>query len=314
MSVEQIGQALVFTAYFTENGLGKAGLSPTINVGKHGGTIVADTQAMTEVHATKLAGLYIYTLSGGANDAASAYVAKASVGSGADMLEVPAGILVGTQWVERIDAAISAAVSAADAATAAVALLENLSQAQAQAAAASALSAFGAATDTNVDAAETAVLAAIALLNNLSASGAQAAAAAALSAYNAAQVGSQMTLPDGHLTDAKFGADVDVYTAEVWLVDDDNGSTDRYLVQWYKNGALVTSGITDPTINVFKASDGTDLVAETAMTEVASKGVYKYEEATNRITDGLGYVVHVEATIDAALRSARQPLGNARAA
>lgn len=260
MTVEQIGRDLVFVAYFTEGGQGKAGLSPTINVAKADGTLIADTQAMSEVHATKLAGLYLYTLDGDDNDEASNYLAKASVGSGADVLEVPVGILVGTQWVERLDAAVSAAVTAA---------------------AAAASSASSAATS---------------------------AAAAATAAAGAATPGAQMTLPDGHLTDAKFGADMDTYTAEIWLVDDDSGATDLYVVKWFKNGQPINTGITTPTIQVVKVADGTDLVAETAMTAIGSTGALKYSEATNRIGDGAGYLVIAKASIDSATREACQPM------
>ena len=103
--------------------------------------------------------------------------------------------------------------------------------------------------------------------------------------------------------------DADIYTAKVWLYDDDANSYDRYNVVWYKNGVPVTSGITTPLIQVIKSSDGADLVASVAMTQSASTGLYYYNEATNRITSGAAYVIKVTATIGGAARTHYQPTG-----
>jgi hypothetical protein len=108
---------------------------------------------------------------------------------------------------------------------------------------------------------------------------------------------------------AAFNADTDVYQSKLWLFDDDTGTTDRYVVVWFKNGQPITSGITSPTIQVFKAADGADLVASTAMTQIASTGTYRKDEATNRIVDGVAYIAKTQATIDAATRTWLQPVG-----
>jgi len=111
------------------------------------------------------------------------------------------------------------------------------------------------------------------------------------------------------LADGNFAADMDTYQAKVWLFDDDDGTADRYVAVWHKNGEPVTSGITSPTIQVIKVADGTDLVTSTGMTQIASLGMYRHDEATNRIVDGAAYVVKVEASIDSATRTWYQPVG-----
>jgi hypothetical protein len=118
-------------------------------------------------------------------------------------------------------------------------------------------------------------------------------------------------IADNAIDAAALAADVDTYQAKVWLIDDDTGTTDRYFAVWFKNGQPVTSGITSPTIQVVKATDATDLVASTAMTEVGSLGIYKYDEATaaNRIVAGAAYFAKIEATIDSSTRTWFQPVG-----
>jgi hypothetical protein len=99
-----------------------------------------------------------------------------------------------------------------------------------------------------------------------------------------------------------------VYQADINLVRDT--STDEWTVQWFKNDSPVTSGITSPTIQIIKRSDGTNLVAPTAMTQVGSTGAYKYDgTTTNRILDGDNYVIHVAATIDSGSRTWRKVVG-----
>ena len=105
------------------------------------------------------------------------------------------------------------------------------------------------------------------------------------------------------------GSLADVYQAKLWMQDDNTNTSDRYVVCWYKNGEPVTTGITAPTIEVIQASDGADLVAEDDMTEIASTGLYRYDEATNRVADGAAYIAKVTATIDGATRTWYQPVG-----
>lgn len=107
----------------------------------------------------------------------------------------------------------------------------------------------------------------------------------------------------GAIAAAAFATDLDVYTAKLTLIDDNANTNDRYEVRWFKNGTLVTSGVTSPTIQVIKASDGSDLVGSTAMTQVAATAAYRYNEGTNRVADGAVYEVKTAATIDSATRT-----------
>lgn len=116
-------------------------------------------------------------------------------------------------------------------------------------------------------------------------------------------------IADGAIDDAAVAADMDTYQAKVWLFDDNNGTNDRYVVCWFKNGQPVLASITSPTIQVIKVADGTDLIASTAMTEIASLQMFRYNEGTNRIVNGTAYIVKVQATIDGSTRTWVQPVG-----
>jgi len=130
-----------------------------------------------------------------------------------------------------------------------------------------------------------------------------------------AATGDAMTLQDGAITAAviaqhaidadALAADLDSYGARVEIIDDDGAGTpaDRYCVTWLKNMEMLTTGVTEPTIQVVALADGTDLVAETALTAVGSTGAYQYVETANRIVDGAAYMVLVTATIAEATRT-----------
>lgn len=110
-----------------------------------------------------------------------------------------------------------------------------------------------------------------------------------------------------HVTAGTVGAQLaSIYAAQIDFSDDEANTQDEYSVQWFKNGAPVTSGITAPTIQVVSRSDGSDLVAVASMTQIGSTGAYKYDEGTNRITDGEAVVVQVQATIDGSTRTWRK--------
>lgn len=92
----------------------------------------------------------------------------------------------------------------------------------------------------------------------------------------------------------------DIYLAEINV---DYGTTDQYTVTWLKNGVRVTSGITVPTVQVIKRSDGTNLIAATAMTQIGTTGSYKYDEASAVMVSDTPYIVVAVATIDGSSRS-----------
>lgn len=112
---------------------------------------------------------------------------------------------------------------------------------------------------------------------------------------------------DAAVSDAGVAADMDSYAAKVWI-GRESTTSDHYVVIWFKNGQPVTSGITSPTIQVIKVSDGTDLIASTSLTEVGSLGIYKKDESTNKLTAGQMYVAKVVATIDGSSRTWFQPV------
>jgi len=113
------------------------------------------------------------------------------------------------------------------------------------------------------------------------------------------------TIATGAIADAALAADLDSYGARVEIIDDDGAETpaDRYCVTWLRNMEMLTTGVTEPKIQVVKLADGTDLVAETDLTAVGSTGAYQYAETTNRIVDGAAYMVLVTATIAASTRT-----------
>lgn len=111
------------------------------------------------------------------------------------------------------------------------------------------------------------------------------------------------------IDEATFAADTAKYQAKVWLDVDAAGTTDRYVVGWFKNGEPLYAGITLPKIRVFKIADGSDLIALAAMTEIGSEQKFRYlATTTERITAGVGYFAYVEATIGGSTRKWDQPV------
>jgi hypothetical protein len=110
------------------------------------------------------------------------------------------------------------------------------------------------------------------------------------------------------ITDAAVASDMDAYHAKIWVVKEST-TTDHYAVIFFKNGQPVTSGITSPTIQVIKASDGTDLIASTALTQVGALGIYKKDENTNKMAGGSIYFAKVTASIDGSTRTWLQQIG-----
>jgi hypothetical protein len=115
-----------------------------------------------------------------------------------------------------------------------------------------------------------------------------------------------------HIVSGSFGLKTQetIYAAKVLLFDDNANLADHYVVSWFANNAVLSSGITSPTIQVVKVSDGTDLIAEAAMTQIGAIGRYKYDASgSERITSGAAYLVIVKATIDGSVRTWDQPIG-----
>lgn len=111
------------------------------------------------------------------------------------------------------------------------------------------------------------------------------------------------------INDAALAADTDSYQAKTVFLDDDGRGFDRYTTVWYKNGVLITSGITLPLLRVYNAQTGADLVASAAMTVIPTEAGFRFDEATARALDGINYVAEVKATIDGSVRTDEQPVG-----
>jgi hypothetical protein len=110
----------------------------------------------------------------------------------------------------------------------------------------------------------------------------------------------------GISTDAASAAS-DIYHADIQLTKDDASSTDEWTVSWFKNGVVQTSGVTVATLEVIKRADGTDLIAQTSMTEIGSTGAFKKDATTtSRITAGEAVLATVTATINSATRTWRK--------
>jgi hypothetical protein len=117
-----------------------------------------------------------------------------------------------------------------------------------------------------------------------------------------------VTLQPASINDAAFAADARRYQAKVWMTDSDGDSKDRYVAAFFRDSHPVASGISSVTIQVIRASNGSDLVGSTAMTEIGSTGTFKHDESASRMVSGQSYVILVSATIDSAVRTWRQPM------
>lgn len=104
--------------------------------------------------------------------------------------------------------------------------------------------------------------------------------------------------------DVAVTALADLYHADIQFTRDQANNQDEWTVSWLKNGVMVTTGITTPTIKATKRVDGTDLFAATAMTQIGTTGAYKLDQTgANRVTIGEAVLVVASATIDAATRA-----------
>lgn len=119
--------------------------------------------------------------------------------------------------------------------------------------------------------------------------------------------GDAMSLVAGAINEAALASDVRRYQAKVWMVFDAAGGFDRYLAVFYKDSAPVTSGITSPEITVIRASDGS-ILANGAMSQIGSTGLYKRNESVNRLVLGAAYMVKVTATVGGTPMTWYQPM------
>jgi hypothetical protein len=113
MSIEQQGNALTFLAFYSEDGLGKTGLTVTIDVYRNGSEIV------TAGNATAVGdGLYSYTLASGSVNAEGLYAAVFKTATDTvDQQHIPSLWIVGKGGIENLDAAVSSRATPAQVTT-----------------------------------------------------------------------------------------------------------------------------------------------------------------------------------------------------
>lgn len=98
--LEQANVEIIWYAFFTEGGLGKTGLSPTITVAKNTGTVEVSDQAMSEL----ALGFYCYPQTP-ADEGFRVAVCDANTDA-VDQRHIPAIMLIGKAGVEHLDAAV----------------------------------------------------------------------------------------------------------------------------------------------------------------------------------------------------------------
>lgn len=110
--LEQQGNALVFTAFYTASKVGKTGLADvTVDV-YEGGTLIITGDSASEIGG----GLYSYTLGSVEVDANAHYYAVFKTADATvDQKHIPAMWIVGRAWVNRVDDDVTSRASAATA-------------------------------------------------------------------------------------------------------------------------------------------------------------------------------------------------------
>lgn len=100
------------------------------------------------------------------------------------------------------------------------------------------------------------------------------------------------------------------YFCRVGLNIDNGNSKDEYTVQWFRNTEPIgADASTTPQIKLVKRSDGSNLLAATNMTQVASLTHWKYDATTTaRLTAGEAAIAVITATIDGVVRTFEEPV------
>ncbi|HRS28491.1 MAG TPA: hypothetical protein P5255_09515 [Phycisphaerae bacterium] len=104
------------------------------------------------------------------------------------------------------------------------------------------------------------------------------------------------------------GTGLHVYWAEIELRLDEDGGMDRWSVLWYRDGVLLTTGVSDAALTVQRATTGAPLLNGVSLTDIGG-GHLLYSEDTDRIDLGTPYIATVSATIDGATRTWSKPIG-----
>jgi hypothetical protein len=108
MGIEQKSKTIRFFAFYTEDKDGKTGLTVTIDVYNPAGTKIVNGGSASEIGG----GLYYYDLSSASTTTAGGFAAIFKTATTTvDQKHIPALWTIGTDWVERIDQAISDAAT-----------------------------------------------------------------------------------------------------------------------------------------------------------------------------------------------------------
>src|SRR3990172_10376225 len=105
--LEQQGNALVFLAHYTTDGLSTTGLTVTVDVYE------GDTEIVTGGSAVEVGdGLYRYTLASGSVDANALYTAVFKKATATvDEQHIPALWIVGRTWVNNVNVTLSSLIA-----------------------------------------------------------------------------------------------------------------------------------------------------------------------------------------------------------
>ena len=107
MPLEQVGQPIIFYAFYALNGEGALGLTVTVDVWEVTAAGVA-TEIVAAAAATEIGdGLYRYRLVAASVDEQAEYIAVFKTADACDVAHIPALWVIGKDWVEDVDAAIS---------------------------------------------------------------------------------------------------------------------------------------------------------------------------------------------------------------
>lgn len=110
--------------------------------------------------------------------------------------------------------------------------------------------------------------------------------------------------------EASAGVNSDYYYADIQFMASSTSGTDSYVVNWFKNNLPVATGVTSPTLEVVKYSDGSDVIAASAMNQIGALCAFKYTASgAQRIVDGFPVVVVAAASISGVSVSWKRSLG-----
>ncbi|MBP9035255.1 MAG: hypothetical protein KBG29_15245, partial [Pseudomonadales bacterium] len=105
------------------------------------------------------------------------------------------------------------------------------------------------------------------------------------------------------------GTGLHVYWAEIELRLGEDGGMDRWSVLWYRDGVLLTTGVSDAALTVQRATTGAPLLNGVSLTDIGGGHFLYSSEDTDRIDLGTPYIATVSATIDGATRTWSKPIG-----